>query len=57
MQIEKHWEVAFLGYFGLLLLLVVSNMELDMNIINIIYLIVVLSCMLKFVLIVNNVKK
>ena len=54
MQLEKHRETAFVLYFILLLLLVVTSMNMDMNIINMIYLVVVLSCSLKFILIVNK---
>ena len=54
MQMEKHWETAFVLYFILLLLLVVTSMKMNMNIVNMIYLVVVLSCSLKFILIVNK---
>ena len=54
MQMEKHRETAFVLYFILLLLLVVTSMKMDMNIVNMIYLVVVLSCSLKFILIVNK---
>jgi len=57
MQMEKHREAAFLGYFVLLLLLVFASMVISMNIINMVYLVVVLSCSLKFILIVNKEKK
>ena len=57
MHIEKRREVAFLGYFVLLLLLVVTGMKIKINVINMVYLVVVLSCFLKFILIVNNEKK
>lgn len=57
MQMEKHRETAFVLYFILLLLLVVTSMKMDMNIVNMIYLVVVLSCSLKFVLIVNKNRK
>lgn len=54
MQMEKHREAAFLGYFILLVMLVISSMKIDMNIVNMVYLVVVLSCSLKFILIVNK---
>ena len=54
MQMEKHRETAFVLYFILLLLLVVTSMKMNMNIVNMIYLVVVLSCSLKFILIVNK---
>ena len=57
MQMEKHWETAFVLYFILLLLLVVTSMKMNMNIVNMIYLVVVLSCSLKFILIVNKNRK
>ena len=57
MQMEKHRETAFVLYFILLLLLVVTSMKMDMNIVNMIYLVVVLSCSLKFILIVNKNRK
>lgn len=57
MQIEKHKEAAFLGYFVLLLLLVISSIKINITIVNMVYLVVVLSCSLKFILIVNKDKK
>ena len=57
MHMEKHEEAAFLGYFILLLLLVVTSMTSNIGIINLGYLIVVLCCSLKFILIVNRDKK
>ena len=57
MQMGKHRETPFVLYFILLLLLVVTSMKMDMNIVNMIYLVVVLSCSLKFVLIVNKNRK
>lgn len=57
MQMEKRGEAAFLGYFVLLLSLVFTSMKLEMNIVNLVYLVVVLSCSLKFILIVNKDKK
>lgn len=57
MQMEKHEEAAFLGYFILLLLLVVTSMTSNIGLINVVYLVVVLSCFFKFILIVNKNKK
>ena len=57
MQIEKHKEAAFLGYFVLLLLLVISSIKINITIVNMVYLVVVLSCSLKIILIVNKDKK
>ena len=57
MQMEKHRESAFVLYFVLLLLLVFTSIETDMNVINLVYLVVVLSCSLKFILIVNKDRK
>ena len=57
MHMEKREETAFLGYFILLLLLVVTSMLSNIDIVNLGYLVVVLSCVLKFILIVNKNKK
>ena len=57
MHIEKRREVAFLGYFSLLLLLVITSMRININIINMVYFVVVLCCFFKFILIVNNEEK
>ena len=57
MQIKKNRELTFLGYFGLLLILGISGMKIDINVINIIYLIVIISCSLKFFLLIQNVEK
>ena len=57
MQMEKHKESAFVLYFVLLLLLVFTSIKTDMNVINLVYLVVVLSCSLKFILIVNKNKE
>ena len=56
-QMEKRQASDFLGYFMLLLLVVINGMKIDMNIINLGYLVVVLSCFLKFILIVNYDKR
>ena len=57
MQMEKRVEAAFLGYFILLLLLVFTSLKMDINMVNMIYLVVVLSCSLKFILIVIKDRK
>jgi len=57
MQMEKHSEAAFLIYFVLLLLLVTTGMFSEINIVNIVYLVVVVCCSLKFILIVNKDRK
>ena len=54
---EKHGEAAILMYFGLLFLLVIVSMNINIDIVNLVYLVVVLSCSLKFILIVNKDKK
>lgn len=54
---EKHWEAAFLLYFVLLLTVVLTSICSNVNIVNLVYLVVVLSCSLKFILIVNKDKK
>lgn len=54
---EKRQEAAFLTYFVLLLFLVCTSMFIEMNIVNIVYLLVVVCCSLKFILIVNKDKK
>jgi len=57
MHMEKREEAAFLTYFGILLLLVINNVLIKADIVNIGYLVVVLSCVLKFILIANKNKK
>lgn len=57
MHMEKREEAAFLGYFMLLIILVATSMTSDIDLINVVYLVVVLSCVLKFILIVNKSKK
>lgn len=57
MQMEKRQEAAFFGYFIILLLLVLASMKIDMDIVNLVYLVVVVCCSLKFILIVNKDKK
>lgn len=56
-QMDKHKKLAVFIYFILLSFLVIDNNSLEMKIINLGYLIVVLSCSLKFILIVNENKK
>ena len=57
MHIEKHEGTAVLTYFIILLILVISNLISKVDIISLIYLVVLLSCMIKFILIVNKNKK
>ena len=57
MHIEKHEGTAVLTYFIVLLILVISNLISKVDIISLIYLVVLLSCMIKFILIVNKNKK
>lgn len=54
---EKHQTSAVLSYFVLLLLIVISGMKIDTNIINLGYLVVILCCVLKYFLIVNYGKR
>ena len=56
-QMEKHKESAFVLYFSMLFILVVTSMNKCMNVVNMVYLVVVLSCSLKFILIVNKNKE
>ena len=57
MRMEKRQETAFLVYFVLLSLLVLASIRTNIDIVNLIYLVVVFSCTLKFILIVNKDKK
>ena len=54
MQMEKRDETAFLGYFAVLFLLVVSSLISSINMVNLVYLVVVLCCVLKFIFIINK---
>lgn len=54
---EKREEAAFLSYFAILLILVIDSILSKANIVNLGYLVVVLSCVLKFILIANKNKK
>lgn len=54
---EKREEAAFLGYFVTLILVVTTGMKINVNIFDLVYLVVVLCCVLKFILIVNKNKK
>lgn len=56
-QMEKRGEAAFIVYFIILLLLVGTGIRTNVNLLNLIYLVVVLCCSLKFILIVNKDKK
>ena len=53
----KHLESAFLGYFIILFLVTLTSLKIDINIINLGYLIVVLCCFFKLLLIVNLDKR
>ena len=57
MHIEKHEGTAVLTYFIVLLILVISNLISKVDILSLIYLIVLLSCMVKFILIVYKNEK
>ena len=54
MQMEKREETAFLGYFAVLFMLVINGLIININIVNLVYLVVVFCCVLKFKLIVNK---
>ena len=57
MQMEKREETAFLGYFAVLFMLVGNSLITNINIVNLVYLVVVLCSVLKFKLIVNKNRK
>lgn len=57
MQMEKHQEAVFYMYFVILLLSVGVSMQVDINIVDLVYLVVVVCSSLKFILIVNKIKK
>ena len=54
-QMEKRKETAFFCYFAVLFLLVVNSIFNNMDMVNFVYLVVVLSCVLKFIFIVNAI--
>lgn len=54
---KKHAERAILIYFGILLLTVVSHLLKSKSVIDIVYLVVVVSCVLKFFIIVRDNKE
>ena len=54
---EKHVETAVLLYFGLLLIMVVGNLLNKISLFDIVYLVVVLCCVLKYFIIVRDNKK
>jgi len=56
MHMEKREEAAFLTYFAVLLIFVIDSIITKLNIVSVGYLIVVLSCVLKFFLIVKKEK-
>ena len=57
MQSEKHFNVAVLGYISLLLIVVIGNIKRGGNILDIIYIVVLVSCVLKFLMVVRNSRK
>lgn len=56
-QMRKHTELAFIIYFCLLMFLVIFGVKDVKQIVNLIYLVVILSGFLKYILIVNKNKK
>jgi len=57
MQNEKHLEASVIIYFGLLLILVIVNLCNHVDIIDMGYLLVVLCCALKFLMIIKSEQK
>ena len=57
MQDEKQLNNAFLGYLIILVILVGYNLFDIASIVDIIYLVVVVSCFVKYLLIVNEKRK
>ena len=57
MQDEKQLNNAFLGYLFILVILVGYNLFDIVSIVDIIYLVVVVSCFIKYLLIVNEKRK
>ena len=57
MHIEKHEGTAILTYFLILLVLVIGKLISKVDIISLVYLVVLLSCIIKFILIFNENKK
>ncbi len=54
---EKRERTAFLGYFAVLFLMVISNLTVNFDVVGMVYLVVILFCALRFILIVNKYKK
>ena len=54
---ERRIETAYFSYFSILLLLVITSIISDIDVVSIGYLVVVLSCVIKFILIMNKNKK
>ena len=54
---KKHAERAILIYFGVLLLMVISHLIRSKFVIDLVYLVVVVSCVLKFFIIVRDNKE
>ena len=57
MQDEKQLNNAFLGYLFILVILVGYNLFDIVSIVDIIYLVVVVSCFIKYLLIVKEKRK
>ena len=53
---ERRIEAACFSYFSILLLLVITSIISNMDVVSIGYLVVVLSCVIKFILIIKNKK-
>ncbi len=51
MQNEKHAEVAILMYLGGLIFITLINMFKEVSFLDVVYLIVVLSCVLRYLVI------
>ena len=56
MHMERRIEAACFSYFSILLLLVITSIISNMDVVSIGYLVVVLSCVIKFILIIKNKK-
>ena len=57
MHMEKRKEAAFLIYFAILLFFAIYSMISNFDIIDLGYIVIVLSCVLKFILIVHKNEK
>ena len=54
---EKREGAAFLSYFAILLLIAINGIISKGDIVSIGYLVVILSCVLKFLIMANKMKK